>query len=165
MTHHYQVSKFLSILFSKYRSSSKGWESLSNEFIATAYSLVDEYRVFMEKANKTINQNELFLRRSEIAEKELKAVNVLRKEYEGSASRFNTLEEFFENKYESKFNSFDSYVADKDNKNEFLAEYLAYANVEFSYDNLRRFGETLEEYRELCLKYKPQTQPSQPNNG
>ncbi len=156
----YAFSKFLSVSFSKYYTSSETWKNISNDFTQSVYKIVPEYNEFKARANKIINQSEIHIKRSAVAEKELEKAKSLKREWHEFVSRFCELERTFENKYKDQLDEFDTFMESDENKNEFLAEYSAYSYLESMYESLARFEDDLDDYRSLCIKYRPQTQPS-----
>lgn len=155
----YAFSKFLSVAFSQYYSSSDSWKLISNDFIKNAFAIVPEYKQFEKETNKKINESEIYFKGSAVAEREYASAQEFKKEWQSYVSRFCELEKMFEDKYKDKVSSFDEYMQDTKKREEFLAEYSAYVFLESIYASLVVYESYLDRFRDTCVKQKPQTQP------
>lgn len=155
----YAFSKFLSVAFSQYYTSSESWKNISNDFTTQAFAIVPEYKSFQSSANKKINDSDIYFKGAEVAEREYGVAQELKREWQSYVSRFCELETMFERKYKDKISTFDEYMQNPDNRDEFLAEYSAYVFLESVYDSLAGYESYLDKFRNTCAKYKAQSQP------
>lgn len=156
----YEFSQFTRNAFTKYYSNANGWSDFSNDFIKGVFEVVPEFIAYQGRAVAEIDESPIYTSSSADATTEKEKAEALKKEWHTFVERFNSLEKTFEQKYQAVMDNFDAFMQNGENRKTFLAEYSAYNYLESMYQPLASFEEYLDNFRNDCISFKPQGQPS-----
>lgn len=152
----YEFFKLLYFIFYKYCMQVDGWTEISNDFIISTNSVVNDFYEYRERVNGEM----IGVFQKDSITNEFESIKKLKKEWLTFAQKFGEIESDFEDKYKNISQEGEKCFDKIEDLQLFLAEYSAYEKVASAYESLINMDGKFENFMKLCNFYRCQTQPS-----